>query len=58
MFSRIAVSGLRRPAPTRLAIGSHHAPRPSITRLSPSGVRPASSHMVLQVAAMTAGLRV
>ena len=29
-----------------------------MTRLSPSGVRPPSSHIVLHVAAMTAGLRV
>ena len=58
MFSRMAVRGRRRPAETRLAMGSHQAPSPSITRLRPSGVSPPSSHMVLQVAAITAGLRV
>ena len=57
-FSRMAVSGLRRPAPTRPAMGSHQAPRPSITRLPPSGAGPASSCIVLQEAAITAGLRV
>ena len=58
MFSRMAVSGLRRSAPTRLAMGSHQAPSPSMTRLAPSGVNPPSSHMVDHVAAMTAGFRV
>ena len=39
-------------------MGSHQAPRPSMARLRPSGVGPASSHMVLHDAAITAGLRV
>jgi hypothetical protein len=47
--------------PTRPEIGSHHAPSPSITRdaapASPLICLP-SSHIVLHVAAITAGLRV
>ncbi len=58
MFSLMAVRGLRRSAPTRLAIGSHQAPSPTMARLSPSGVSPPSSHIVDQVAAITAGFLV
>ena len=57
MFSRMAVSGRTRSTPTRPAIGSHHAPRPSMTRPCPSTLPP-SSHMVLKLAAITTGLRV
>src|SRR5438105_801703 len=57
MCSRMACKGLTRLAPTRLAIGSHHAPSPSITRPRPS-TNPPNSHRVDHVAAITAGLRV
>ena len=49
-YSRMACSGLTRLTPTRLEIGSHHAPRPSITRDAASGsplICLPSSHMVL-----------
>ena len=58
MFSRMACRGRWRRSPTRELIGSHQAPRPSITRPCPSGPGPAISQRVLHVAAITAGLRV
>ena len=57
----MAWSGLTRRTPTRLEIGSHQAPSPSITREGASGsllVCWPSSHKVLHDAAITAGLRV
>jgi hypothetical protein len=57
IHSRMALSGFSRCTPTRAAIGSHQAPSPSMTRPCPSTLPP-SSHIVDQVAAMTAGLRV
>ncbi len=54
MLAHCVEDGLRRTTPTRPAIGSHHAPIPSMTRPLPSTFPP-SSHMVDQEAAITAG---